>query len=97
MICPFCGKTFRRLCNLKTHVKRYHLDGVRVCPVCGQDYKTSRGLLMHAVFRKDGCAQHATLFYLMRSSYCDKPAVRKAYELLKSGRFRVLPEFGLHS
>lgn len=48
-MCPVCGKSYDRICDLKRHFLRMHYDG-RYCFVCGREYSR---VVLHAAKQSD--------------------------------------------
>ncbi|RLE48714.1 MAG: hypothetical protein DRJ18_01440 [Candidatus Methanomethylicota archaeon] len=63
--CPYCGKVFRNLYNLKNHFRQVHRD-IEYCCICNRQFKSFLGLMMH--IRNRGDTAHIALGLLAENN-----------------------------
>eukprot|EP00090_Calanus_glacialis_P033394 TRINITY_DN55457_c0_g1_i1.p1 TRINITY_DN55457_c0_g1~~TRINITY_DN55457_c0_g1_i1.p1 ORF type:complete len:144 (+),score=16.22 TRINITY_DN55457_c0_g1_i1:45-434(+) len=57
--CPVCGKLFKYVNNMRTHMKTHSESQVKVqCNECGKHYKTERILKDHVRIIHEGKSRH---------------------------------------
>jgi uncharacterized C2H2 Zn-finger protein len=74
VVCILCGRTFKRVPDLRRHVKSTHLQSMtaRTCWACDRTFKSAESLLLHCALKAlkakdaDDAKKHAVQYYYLR-------------------------------
>jgi uncharacterized Zn-finger protein len=65
--CPYCDKKFRKIVNLKYHLKQTHLKHNIYCPYCNEKFTNLHLFMNHLLLKNDD--YHLNLYYLLSGKY----------------------------
>jgi len=61
--CLYCDKKFKKIPNLKMHIRRNHLVNEIYCPFCNKEFETIDALTYHLKIKND--RSHQKLYFLI--------------------------------